>query len=271
MGQGLGLALHRRGQAVVLLSRRHHPVIEPFTLVVDHWAASVLNALTVIIAVPDQTVSAVAAKLATLGAVTSSHVVLHVSGPLDRSALAALEGTGAALGSFHPLQTVADPLLAPERLAGAYAGLEGDERAVQAGQGLANLLGMTAFRIPFGAKTRYHAAAVMAANYPVVLMGVAERLARDAGIDQDVAGRMFLPLLLGAAANVEAMGPVQALTGPVRRGDLATLRRHLAALNPADRRLYAELGLAALALAREGGMAVEVAFEVERVLREQAD
>ena len=267
MGQGLGLALQRRGQEVTLLSRRPHAVVEPFSLVVDDWTAALEATAAVLVAVPDNAVGEVARELAALGAIASTHVVLHVSGPLDRSALATLDPTGAGLGSFHPLQTVADPLRAPDRLAGAYAGLEGDARAVELGETLARILGMVPFRIPTGAKARYHAAAVMAANYPVALMGVAERLAREAGIGQDVAAHMFLPLLQGAAANVEAMGPVQALTGPVRRGDLATIRLHLAALNSVDRLLYVDLGLAALALAREGGMADELALQVERTLK----
>jgi predicted short-subunit dehydrogenase-like oxidoreductase (DUF2520 family) len=74
----------------------------------------------------------------------------------------------------------------------------------------------------------------------------------------------------GTVANL-ARGPVSALTGPVRRGDAATVRRHLAALPPGDRALYRALGLAALALARVGGLAEGPAEAVERALTEQGE
>ena len=78
---------------------------------------------------------------------------------------------------------------------------------------------------------------------------------------------MFLPLLRGAVANLE-LGPAAALTGPVRRGDVRTIRAHLAALGPDDRELYRWLGLAALQLAREAGLNPSAADEVEKALRE---
>ena len=79
---------------------------------------------------------------------------------------------------------------------------------------------------------------------------------------------MYLPLLLGAAESLTRQGPEQALTGPVRRGDVATLKAHLEALADDDRGLYALLGLEALALAREAGLDAASAAEVERVLRD---
>jgi predicted short-subunit dehydrogenase-like oxidoreductase (DUF2520 family) len=100
----------------------------------------------------------------------------------------------------------------------------------------------------------YHAGAVMVANYTVTLVGVAERLARAAGVPVTLAERLYLPLLRGALENLEELGPARALTGPVRRGDDGTIRAHLEALEPEDRVLYAALGRAALELAREAGL-----------------
>ena len=81
----------------------------------------------------------------------------------------------------------------------------------------------------------------MAANYTVALAGVAERLAIEAGVPRDIAERLYLPLIRGAVANLEA-GPVAALTGPVRRGDVRTVEAHLSALTSNDRELYRLLG-----------------------------
>jgi predicted short-subunit dehydrogenase-like oxidoreductase (DUF2520 family) len=194
--------------------------------------------------------------------------VLHLSGLLDRRALAPLGGSGAALGSFHPLQTIADPATAPERLAGAYAGIEGDQRALDLGRRLAEAMGMVAVPIPAEGKAAYHAGAAFTANYTTVLLAMAERLAIRAGIPSDLAVRIYLPLLRGTIANLDA-GPVAALTGPVRRGDVRTIRAHLAVLTGADAHVYRLLGAEALRLAREAGLSPEAAERVADALREE--
>jgi predicted short-subunit dehydrogenase-like oxidoreductase (DUF2520 family) len=100
-----------------------------------------------------------------------------------------------------------------------------------------------------------------------VLASLAGHLARKAGIEPRDAGEIYLPLMRGTIANL-ALGPAAALTGPIRRGDEATVRRHLAALEPQDRKLYRDLGLAALRLAREAGLAEASALAVEQALIE---
>lgn len=266
MGQGIALALSRSGAPVALLSRVPKPVVPPLTATGLPWTAAVREAELVLLATPDGVLEEVAERLARDGGVGPGHVVLHLSGLRDRRALAALGATGAGLGSFHPLQTVAEPATAPERLRGAYAGIEGDARAMEAGERLALLIGMIPVRLPAETKAAYHAGATLVANYTVVLVGVAERLAREAGVPAELAARIYLPLLEGATANLRSLPPARALTGAVRRGDTATVMAHLAALGPVDRILYAMLGREALLLAREAGLAGERAVAVERVL-----
>lgn len=265
MGQGLGIALGAAGVELVLLARRPRAVTEPLVLFEGAWADGTRGAAIVVIATPDDAISSAAAQLAQDRAIASSHVVLHLSGLLDRRALGALASTGAGLGSFHPLQTVADPRAARTRLIGAYAGIEGDPRAVAEGEWLALLLGMHPVRLTPEAKPAYHAGAVFAANFLVTLAGVAERLAREAGVPGEDAPRIYLPLLQGAASNLDA-GAAAALTGPIVRGDVETIRAHLAALGAADRELYRRLGLAALPLAREAGLSREAAARVGEAL-----
>jgi predicted short-subunit dehydrogenase-like oxidoreductase (DUF2520 family) len=265
MGQGLGTALATRGQNVTLLGRRAQDVGPPFSLA-DAWAPALRASPLVLIATPDSAVESVANELAVLGVIGPTHVVLHLAGPLDRSVLAPLTSSGAALGSFHPLQTVADPVSAAERLIGAYAGLEGDERALEMGKRLAKLLQMTSIVIPLGGKAKYHAGAVMAANYTVGLFGAAQRIATESGIDPEIAARMYLPLLEGAVRNIVALGPADALTGPIRRGDLSTIRLHLVSLSARDRELYRTAGLAVLHLARSAGLTEERAQQVQALL-----
>jgi predicted short-subunit dehydrogenase-like oxidoreductase (DUF2520 family) len=268
MGQGLALAL--RGVDLFLVSRRSHPLAAPLRLFPGTRADAVARAGLVILAVPDDAIASVAADLAGEHSVRADHTVLHLSGLLGRDALSLLLETGAALGSFHPLQTIADPVAAPERLLGAYAGLEGDQRAIEAGEDLARALGMVPVRLSAGGKAAYHAGAAIVANYTTALFAVAERLAREAGIPAETAARLYLPLLRGTAANLDS-GPVAALTGPVRRGDVRTIRAHLAVLSGAEARLYRLLGEEALRLAREAGLGAEVADQVAQALRERGE
>jgi predicted short-subunit dehydrogenase-like oxidoreductase (DUF2520 family) len=265
MGQGLALALTRAGRELILLGRTPRSLVPPLALHHGDRVAAIRGAGLVLIATPDDTISEIAAGLRQDRSIEAYHIVLHLSGLLDRGALSALESTGAALGSFHPLQTVADPALAPDQLAGSYAGIEGDERALQAGDWLATTLRMIPVRLPIQAKPLYHAGAVVAANYTVVLANTAERMARSAGLSWDTAGKLYLPLIRGTLANLQS-GAAAALTGPVRRGDLATIKAHLDVLGGEERRLYRILGLAALKVAREAGLSPDRAQAVEDLL-----
>lgn len=271
MGRGLGLALSLEGAEVRLYSRSQGLLVAPLAAVgtgAGVLAEAVTAAGLILLAVPDDAIGRQAAELAASGSVGKEHVVLHLSGLLDRSALSALAGSGAGLGSFHPLQTVADPAVAPDLLRGAVAGIEGDARALAAGRRLAERVGMRPIELRAAGKAAYHAGASMVANYSVTLVGLAQRLAEEAGVTPADARVMYLPLLEGALANLRTLGPVHGLTGPVRRGDVATLRAHLAALDPATADLYRRLGLAALELAREAGLKPELANGVERLFKE---
>lgn len=265
MGQGLALALSRSGAVVSLVGRSSKPVTPPLVVDTD-WSKACANADLILLAVPDSAIPAVGTRLLASGAVAPHHVVLHLSGLLDQHALDVLAPTGAALGSFHPLQTVADPATAPDRFRGAYAGVEGGERAMVAGEALAGAIGMTPVRIPSGAKAAYHVGATFVANYTVALTALAARLAKAAGVPPGEASRIYLPLLRGATENLERMPPAEALTGAIRRGDVGTVAAHMDALSPSDRRLYAMLGREALALSRTAGLTAKVADEIGRLL-----
>src|SRR5919112_2513587 len=266
MGQGLGLALKRRGYRVILVNRSQREVVPPLILHQGSRAEATDGAELVLIATPDDAIPDVATDLARDRAIVRDQVVLHLSGLLDRRALLPLDETGAACGSFHPIQSVAEPATAAERLKGAYVGIEGDERALVAAERLANALRMLPVRISAESKPAYHAGAAFVANYTVALVGVAERLARSAGVPPDTAARLYLPLLGGAVANLTSLGPAAALTGAVRRGDIQTIQSHLDALGPEDRELYRTVGRAAVLLAREAGLNEGAVEQVTAVL-----
>lgn len=266
MGGGLAVALQAQARAVTLLVRTPRQTPVPAVTGEAGWRDTLAGAELVIVATPDGVITEVAAQLAALRAIGPAHVVLHLSGLLDRTALSPLVSSGAALGSFHPLQTVADPSGAPARLRGAYAGIEGDAAAREAAALLALELGMTPVMIPEGGKPHYHLGATFVANYAASLLSIGQRMAERAGIDPALASRIYAPLLSGAAGNLAALGPAAALTGAIRRGDLRTIGAHLSRLDGRERRLYCDLGLEALGLARQAGLAPDVSDRVAALL-----
>jgi predicted short-subunit dehydrogenase-like oxidoreductase (DUF2520 family) len=268
-GVGLALALSGARFDVRLHGRSEKPVPTPLTLTVgpeNEPPAWIAQAGVVILAVRDDEIRSLAESLARAGAVHADHVVLHLSGAQGQEALGPLVGSRAALGSLHPLQTISDPEHAAERLKGAWAAVEGMPRAVQAAEGLAQALGMRPFQIPSKAKPIYHASAVFASNYFVVVEAVAQRLLRHAGLSEADAWQALRPLVEGTLENLSRQPPIAALTGPVARGDAATIRRHIESLTRDDALLYRALGRAALELAQKRGMDEATAVQVAAAL-----
>ncbi len=268
-GVGLALALTQAGYAVRLHGRNKKTLPSPLTLTVSDsgqpppWLGEVD---AVILTVRDDAITPLAASLAQARAISERHVVLHLSGVQGQEALGPLVPSRAALGSFHPLQTIVEPELTPARLKGAWAAVEGMPRAALAGEQIAQDLGMRPFRIATKAKAIYHAGAVFASNYLVVVEAVAQRLLRHAGLSDADAWAALRPLVEGTLENLSRHEPREALTGPVVRGDAATIGRHLASLAVDDAKLYRALGRAALELAQKQGMDEETAERVADAL-----
>lgn len=274
LGLALGLALHRSGAfASLAYSGRRadpppHPLFEG-----DPPPASYRMGLDVppddlagiVLAVPDAAIPDVAAALAELP-LSRTVPVLHASGALSVDALAPLAARGHPVGGMHALAAVADPVAGADRLRGATFGVEGEGDARALAERIVGGCGGRVLTVPSEGKPLYHAAAVFAANYAVVLLGVAERLMAEAGVPPGEARTALAALAAGAIENVAARGPSAALTGPVARGDAETVRLHLARLSGADRPLYSLLAREALALARDAGLPPESAARVATLL-----
>jgi len=227
------------------------------------WLAA---ANIIILAVPDDAIARLATALARRPAIKANQVVLHLSGLLGHTALAALSPTGAALGSLHPLQTLVEPERAPEHLRGAWAAVEGMPQAVAAAERLARDIGLRPFGVRAEDKARYHAGAVFASNYFVVVEAIAQDLLCSIGLSEADAWTALAPLVAGTLDNLRRQDPRRALTGPVARGDAETVTRHLAVLAGEDRELYRRLGSVALELARQRGLDAAAAARVTRAL-----
>jgi len=197
-------------------------------------------------------------------------VVLHASGATDPPEASALRSRGHAVGTMHPLVPLANPDRASAVLRDAWIGVDGDPAAIAAARALAGSLGAHALTIPPGQKPRYHAAAVFAANFPVVVAALAERLLVEAGVGESEARAATLGLMSAAVSNLESGRPHDVLTGPIARGDVASVLGHLAALaNDAPAlAAYVTLSRAALTLARERGTPAERLAEISAALDE---
>ena len=221
-----------------------------------------------LIAVPDDAIHEVAGDIARAGTAPGGCVAMHLSGALSTDVLAPLHGAGYALGSLHPLQTVADAWSGVERLRGCAYALAGEPAALTAAHRLVSALGGRPLVIPPALRPVYHAAAVFASNYVLAATAAVARVLAEAGVPEEEAVQASLPLMRGTIDNVEQLGLGPALTGPVARGDLDTVRLHLSRLSPRERRLYSALGLETLRLARAVGLDPQRADALEALLAE---
>jgi predicted short-subunit dehydrogenase-like oxidoreductase (DUF2520 family) len=184
-----------------------------------------------LVAVPDPVLPAIATELARR---PQAAVVLHTSGSLDAGALAPLRAAGSAVGTLHPLKAFPHPLPDPEQARGVFFAVDGDPPARALAFRLAAAWDAEAAEVPATARSLYHFAATLAAGGVVTLLAAAEEIAERLGLPEAVT-RGYLELCKGAvaaAAEAHAEGHAlgAALTGPVARGDRATVARHLEAL-----------------------------------------
>ncbi|HSD45050.1 MAG TPA: Rossmann-like and DUF2520 domain-containing protein [Pyrinomonadaceae bacterium] len=205
----------------------------------------------VLISVPDDQIATVAADLSR---VSFDHkpVVLHTSGALSSEILAPLRARGWSTGSVHPLISVTDP---QTPIAGAFWCVEGEPRAVRLAKAIVRDLGGSSFSINSAEKPLYHAAAVMTAGHVTALFDVALEMLVACGLTRKTARQILQPLLASAVHNLETKDPATALTGSFARGDVETIKRHVAALKDhklADAlELYCKLGKRSIKLTRK--------------------
>lgn len=206
----------------------------------------------VLLATPDGAIPSLGRRLAGGSCLGGDTAVLHISGALPAAALAEA-GLTVPCGAMHPLQT----LLGDGRPRRPFSWvLEGDEPALLRGRQLVRAMGCDHVTLEGVHRGRYHAAATMVSNHLVALARVAERQMGRAGIPADRLPALFMPLMAAAVENIGRVGTAEALTGPVVRGDLATVAEHLAVLadTPADLDWYRAASAALLPVARERGI-----------------
>ncbi len=175
--------------------------------------------------VPDDQIALVCQKLATLGLFKSGSIVFHCSGAKTSAELIAASTVGAAVASLHPVCSFADLAQLATHFEGSICSLEGDETALQVLAPVLYEIQAKVVQINAENKLLYHAGSVFASNYLVSLMEVALQTFQAAGIPADVAKAMAEPLARQSLDNVFKLGTVEALTGPIARGDMATVKK----------------------------------------------
>ena len=203
----------------------------------------IFDADIVLISTPDDAISGVAAKLAQLGGQECrGKIVIHTSGALDHTALDALARAGAATASMHPLQTFGGRGAPP--LEGVAFVIQGHRKAQAAARKIIHALGGVAIALQAGAKPAYHAAGNFASGYLLAVIETAIRILMSLGFSRRRAKMALLPLIHQTLANFERFGAHAAWTGPIARGDYATVSRHMRSLAASPRefeRAYAAL------------------------------
>lgn len=258
VGTALAVRLSQRGCPVIAASSRSLSSAQKLAELVNNCqvcqtAQEVADAAQLVfITTPDDVIAGVASEVQW----HEEQGVVHCSGAHSVDILEPAKRLGAAIGSFHPLQTFASYQQAIENLPGSTFVVEAEEPLLSQLKGLACILDGSYVELKPGNKVLYHAAAVFVSNYLVTLVKLALDLWQDFGVPPDEATKALLPLLKGTINNIDNIGLPHCLTGPVARGDLSTIGKHLSALEAKDYSLlitYKELGLQTIPIALAKG------------------
>ncbi len=267
----LAVRLSERGYNIRAVSSRSRESAEKLARRISNCRAAESNqnvaSLTdlVFIAPPDDVIASVVDSVAW----RQEQSVIHCNGAASLDILERARIAGAQVGCFHPLQAFASLKEALENLPGSTFGIEAEDPLYSILVQMATDLEGTSIRLTAGAKVLYHAAAVIISNYTVTLMNLATSLWEAFGVPAEEATAALLPLLRGTVNNIAKVGLPHCLTGPIARGDIGTLRKHLLALEeaPGILRAYCQMGLQTIPLAlAKGTVHEEAAEEMKAVL-----
>jgi len=274
VGTALAARLNGRGYAVVAVSSRSRTSAQNLAQSVNGCRifdsqGVADNAELIFITTPDDAIAQVASQLKW----RPGQGVVHCSGADSTAILQPAKDSGARVGVFHPLQTFASVKQAMENMPGSTFALEAGEPLLKKLKDMATALGGHWVELKASDKVLYHAAAVIACNYMVTLVKLATDLWQTFDVPPQKATQALLPLLRGTIHNIDTVGIPQCLTGPIARGDVGTIKKHLDALEQAAPHLvstYRELGLQTIPIAVAKGRIDKNQAEELRVILQPA-
>ncbi len=209
----------------------------------------------IFIAVSDGAIGEVSSRVASLDIDIKGKVFSHTSGSLPSTVMEPIRGSGGFISSFHPLQSISSMERGVEVLRGSFVAIEGDDEAKYVLFELARGMGCIPFSIDGSSKTLYHASAVMACNLFYALYWLATQLLSACGVENALKDKVLIPLVKGSVSNVEKVGCLSAITGPVVRGDISTVMSHLKAMEEegfsVHMKVYKDLSLVLLDMVKE--------------------
>ena len=258
-GTAVGYLLRQAGYPIVAVTSRSLSSLrdrirytggKTFTAEGNAEAASL--ATCIFIATPDDTIASVCSEITRQEGFKQGDKVIHMSGAGGLDLLESARHAGASVASIHPIQSFADVETAIRNIPMSTFGVTANEDLREWSTELVRELGGIPFYVPETIKPLYHAAACMASNYLTTLIHMAEETYLSLGLSRDEAIRAFWPLVFGTLKNVETRGSIQALTGPISRGDAGTIEQHLRVLRaklPAYLPAYCTMGLLTVDLA----------------------
>jgi predicted short-subunit dehydrogenase-like oxidoreductase (DUF2520 family) len=262
LGCSLGLALKASGYRLAAITCAHKSSAQQSCRILDlpslylQPEEAVPQGNFIFICVPDSQIRPLVKKLSRVDLDWSGRFIYQTSGLLDSSVLRPLKKLGARVASFHPVQSFSRKKTPPAHWKNIFITLEGDEEAIAAAREIIQRIGARPIRLDSINKALYHTACSLASNSLVSLISLALDLLERAGLEKSLALEALKPLIDGTWKNLKRSGPAEALTGPIVRGDLMTVREHLKALKafPLAREIYQRLGLLALELAEKRGL-----------------
>jgi predicted short-subunit dehydrogenase-like oxidoreductase (DUF2520 family) len=273
VGTALAARLAGRGYPVVAVSSRSRTSAQRLAqaasgcLIFASNQAVADNAELIFITTPDDAIATVAAEVKW----HPGQSVVHCSGADSVNILQPAREAGAKVGAFHPLQTFASPQQAMENIPGSTFALEAEEPLLGTLKDMAAALEGQWVELKSSDKVLYHAAAVLACNYMVTLTKLATDLWQTFDVSPPQATKALVPLLRGTLHNIETIGIPQCLTGPIARGDVGTINKHLDALKSTAPHLvstYRELGRQTIPIAvAKGKINQSQAQELQTILQ----
>ncbi len=282
VGCSIGFLLQRAGFAVAVVVTRSRASAasaaefigagEPTT----DAALAAANAGIILITTPDRAIRETCDRIAAAG-IQPGSIVVHTSGAHSLDLLSAAGARGAYRAVLHPLQSLASREQGIKVLPGSYFRIEADPAALDMVKEIVKALGGIELAMPKWTSDKdsaalYHAGAVAVSNYFVALVDYGLKFYQALGADKKEALKGVLPLIRGTLHNIETLGIPDALTGPIMRGDIETVRGHLSAMGnrtPELTDLYKELARQTVSVAREKGSITEItAAELLKMVEE---
>lgn len=199
----------------------------------------------VFITTPDAVIPDIVEQI--LNTNVENKLIIHCSGTLTSDVFDELRSKGALTGCFHPIQSVTPT---SDSFKGIYFDIEGDDEALVQLEVLADELGAKIIRVSKEQKKKLHVSAVIASNYLVTLTELANQVSSESGLEAEEVQQALLPLMNSVLNNLSTSSPSEALTGPIQRGDVGTVKEHVKLLKNKDKLLsiYKKLGLLTLEL-----------------------